>query len=370
MLSYPELITLARSSRGERVLSVYLDTAASDPAQRRTWRLQLDHALRDLRTRLAAASHDERQEFERCVELLVQRLAGASASASAPGWVAFVTADGVRHTERLSVTTPTVVAWEKGIRIAPYVRALTEAKVGIVLLGDARKAAIYRLLEGRIEAVDTIHAHALIEPPIHMGDAPRVGFHPGTHGATGRDEAERARSRGTDEMLDEAVERVLRLAGPDGWIVVGGIPRVAQAAAARIARTAPTRVQLLDGLDVHSSNAQIAAAARAGASSLRHALEMRRIREAIENGSHSDTATLGTLATRFALDQSRVRELYFTRRCLDDHPDDAEHAVNAALEQGASVEEVSEEAARMLDEHGGMAAVLRYPRTPRESAMA
>ena len=77
----------------------------------------------------------------------------ASASTNAPGWVAFVTADGVRHTERLSVTTPTVVAWEEGIRIAPYVRALTEAKVVIVLLGDARKAAIYRLLEGRIEEV-------------------------------------------------------------------------------------------------------------------------------------------------------------------------------------------------------------------------
>jgi hypothetical protein len=55
-----------------------------------------------------------------------------------------------------------------------------------------------------------------------------------------------------------------------------------------------------------------------------------------------------------------VRDLYITHRYLEDHPAEAEAAVRSAIDQAASVEEVSGAAAEQLDAHGGMAARLRY----------
>jgi hypothetical protein len=61
-----------------------------------------------------------------------------------------------------------------------------------------------------------------------------------------------------------------------------------------------------------------------------------------------------------ALDQRRVRDLYITHRYLETHAAEAEGAVRSAIDQAASVEEVSGVAAAQLDAHGGMAARLRY----------
>jgi hypothetical protein len=133
-------------------------------------------------------------------------------------------------------------------------------------------------------------------------------------------------------------------------------------AAERITRSAPGRVLELEALDVHSSESQVEEAARDGAAALRDALELRRIEEAIEKGTPEGAAAIGLTATHSALEQRRVRELYFTSRWLEDHPGDAEQVVSAALEQRAAVAEVSGVAARMLDEHGGVAALLRFAR--------
>jgi hypothetical protein len=55
-----------------------------------------------------------------------------------------------------------------------------------------------------------------------------------------------------------------------------------------------------------------------------------------------------------------VRDLYVTHRFLEDHAAEAERAIRAALDQDASVEEVSGQAAERLNEHGGMAVGLRF----------
>ena len=62
-------------------------------------------------------------------------------------------------------------------------------------------------------------------------------------------------------------------------------------------------------------------------------------------------------------------ELYLTHRYLEDFPPDAEDAVRAALDQDALVEEVSGAAAGWLDEHGGVAAHLRYRVVDPEAAL-
>ena len=43
MLTQAEVLTLHRSLSSERVLSVYIDGSAADPAEQRSWRTQLDH---------------------------------------------------------------------------------------------------------------------------------------------------------------------------------------------------------------------------------------------------------------------------------------------------------------------------------------
>jgi len=64
--------------------------------------------------------------------------------------------------------------------------------------------------------------------------------------------------------------------------------------------------------------------------------------------------------TRRALDQRSIRDLYVTRHYLDEQAAEAEDAVRSALDQDASVEEVSGSAAEQLDRLGGVAAGLRF----------
>ena len=93
---------------------------------------------------------------------------------------------------------------------------------------------------------------------------------------------------------------------------------------------------------------------------LRDEVDLRRIAEIIDNGAPDGGGSLGPDATRVSLEQLRVRELYMTRRYVDEHAAEAEDAVRAALDQGASVEQVSGAVAARLDEYGGVAARLRY----------
>lgn len=365
MLTYTELVMLERSLGDARVLSVYLDGTAEDFAAQRAWRVQLEHSLKDLRIWLADSSHAEREEFERCVMLLEEQLAPLSRGVGARGWAAFITSDGVRDAGRLPVPMPTMAVWSTGACVAPYIRALKQTRRVVVALADARKAKLYCYDRGALEKARTIHAHATLGPPLHMGDAPRVGFHAGVRGTTGRDAAQRVLLKGTSRMLKEVADQALRLAGADGWILTGGIPHASGDLAQLIAHSAPGRVLDLESLDVHATEAEITAAAEHGASTLRDASDLHQIEDIMGDANGSGLVALGPAATRDALEQSRVRELYLTHPFIEEHAADAEDAVRKALAQGALVEEVSREAARQLDGHGGMAARLRY-RLPAE----
>jgi hypothetical protein len=255
---------------------------------------------------------------------------------------------------------PTMAVWSTGACVAPYIRALKQTRRVVVALADARKATLYCYDRGALDRAKTIHAHATLGPPLHMGDAPRVGFHPGVRGTTGRDATQRVMLKGTRRMLKEVADQALRLAGADGWILTGGIPHASADLAQLIAHSAPGRVLDLESLDVHATEAEIAAAAEHGASTLRDASDLHQIEDIMGDANGSGLVALGPAATRDALEQSRVRELYLTHAFIEEHAADAEDAVRKALAQGALVEEVSREAARRLDGHGGMAARLRY----------
>ena len=361
MLTYSQLVALVRSLRDERVLSVYLRGAAHDPASRRAWRTDLDRSLRDLRRWLAGSSHEEREAFERCVVLLDELLARYTSGLSSPGWAAFI-ADGVVHDgERLPVPMPTMAIWSTGMCVSPYIRALKVTRPVIVAVVDARLARIYCLRAGELSLLERVHAHATIEPPAHMGDAPRLGFHGGVRGETGHDAAKRARAAGAERMLRSAEQAVAKHASLDGGILVGGAARIATQFKKMLAASVSERVLQLESLHADASDADIVAAAKAGASALRDATDLRQIAELASADASHDAAALGPAATRRALERRTVRELYVTSRYLEDHMAEAEDAVRQALDQGALIEHVSNDAAARLDEHGGMAARLRYP---------
>jgi hypothetical protein len=364
MLNFPQLVAFAHSLRDARVLTVYLDGTATDPAQQRSWRVRLDQSLVNLRTWLSGSDKSEREEFEQCVRILEKELEAFKENLPMPGWAAFIASDRVHEAALLPVEMPTQAVWSTGPSVAPYMRALKEVRPVVLVHADSTKADVHRYYLGKLEHVTTLRAYHAVMKPSHMGDAPRVGFHGGTRGDTGHDEAQRSLLAGTKRMLSDAAERALRIAGADGWIVTGGIPQVSRHLAAMLAQHAPGRVLRNDSLDIHASRADIAVAARIAASALRNAMDSARVAEIFESSNATGLGALGPAATTETLDQRRVRELYLTHHYLENHAAEAEAAVRSAIDQGALIEEVSGAAAKQLDAHGGIAARLRYRLAP------
>jgi len=360
MLTQSELVALARSLRDERVLSVYLDGSSADPKARRVWRLELDHQLKNIRQNIQGTSHGERTLFEDCVTQLDKQLVGFDGALGAPGWAGFITADGVKYAELIPVPMPTLASWRKGLRVAPYVRALKQNQAVIVIVADKRDATLYRYVQGTLEHLDDLHAHVVTDQPYHMSKAPRLGFHPGQRGTPGRDETQREVNVASKRMMSETAQRVLRAAWDGAWILVGGIPEASTQLMQELNEVAAGRVRQLGSLDVHATPAEITTAVQQGASQLRDDLDTQRIGDMVEREQPIGLAVVGRTATDRALQQKRVRELYLTHGFLEDHMRDAEDAVRDALDQGAAVEEVERLAAEQLDRHGGIAARLRY----------
>ncbi|MGH7615659.1 MAG: hypothetical protein ACREPM_00350 [Gemmatimonadaceae bacterium] len=342
------------------MLSAYVDGSTADPAGQRTWRLHLDRAIKDLRTWLDGSARGERGDFEHCVEALVERLTDFDPTVGAPGWVAFITRDGVIDAQSVPVPVETQVVWSNGPCISPYLKALSETRPVVIAIVDARKAELHRHYCGGTDRVETIRARGIDETGTHMGDAPRQGFHGGTRGSTGRDSAQQAMLGSRDRMLAEAAARATELAGPDGWILVGGIPGVAAHLEELLSVPAEGRVSRIDHLDVHATEANIADVARAGATRMREDREVKRIAEIVDRAEAGGLGTLGTAATRNALGAESVNELFVTPAYLADHAPDAEDAVRIAFDQRADVEEVTGRAAELLDAHGGIGAELRF----------
>lgn len=360
MLTLQELVTLERSLRGSRVLSVYLPRPTPDPAVQHAWRVQLDHELERARSRVAESSRADRAEFERCVQMLEGALAGPAAGATAQGRVAFITPGQVRHAGPLYAPVPVLAVWATGAFVAPYLRVLKESQPVIIAVMDARKATVYRYRAGTLEAVSTLRTHHDLTPPSHMGDTPRVGFHAGTRGKTGRDTVQRKQLAGMTRMLTELAESLTTLAGDAAWIVLGGIPRVV-AHSARLLEPLAPRLHALGSLDVHASAAAIADAARRGASQLRDARDLRQIEEIAAHSDGRPLGALGRAAVEAVLQLSNVGALYVSERYLAEHAEEATEALRRAFDQHAVVEEVSGEAARRLDQHEGIAVRFRYP---------
>ena len=364
MLTYKDLVELERALRDRAVLSVYINGQTEDPASRKRWRLDLRHSFDDITSWLEGSSHAEREAFTTCRELVVNRLDRYRGTIRSPGWAAFCSTDGVYYASPLPVPMPTMAVWSSGPCLTPYLRALKEARSVIVAVVDSRKARLFRYAGRHVERVHTIRAHTHVEPTSHLGRPARLGFHMGTRGPTGADEAQRELRQGTSRMLAEVSEEIRKLSGTDGWIVIGGIPSVAKAALTHLPPDLANRSLHAEDLDIHATQADVAEVARRSASSLRDASDLHRVNDALAHAESDRRGVAGPVDTKRALEEGRVRELFFTLSFLENHAADAEAAVRLAFESHASVEHVSGAAAKCLENAGGIAAQLWYAEAP------
>jgi hypothetical protein len=362
MLTHNALLALHESLRDQHVLTAYVDTSATDPALQRAWRLQLDHALDEVEAGLdgtARTARTARAEFVKCRRALEAALASSDIGRT-PGWVGFATADGAVTALSLPIAAPTRVAWDQGAALGPYIRAQKHAGDVVVAVVDAKHATLYRYRAGALQRVERVRSHHPIEHADHLGTPARNGFHTGTRGRTARDAAQRTLRYGRDRMLSEAANRAMKLLNSDGWIVVAGVDAVASKLVTRLDALAPGRVARASELDVHSSEPEIATAAREHALALSAAFDCKRLADVAEAAGAHRLGVMGVEETAVALEQACVRTLYFTPDYLVRHGDEAERAIRVALDQRAAVWEVEREAAAMLDERGGIAAALRF----------
>ena len=362
MLTHEELARLTRGLRDAKVLSVYLDMNARDPALRGAWRTQFDDAIRRIRDGIPSTRHKERATLARSVDALEARLAAGSGGGAARAWVGFASEEGVHHAEALGVRTPaTVVAWDSGPRVAPYLRFLRHRRGVVLAEVNAEGARLYRYRDGTLETLEHLRAHVTTEPHDHMGSMPRQGFHTGTRGATGTDAAQRELRAGTQRMLHELAHRLVVLAGDDAWIVIGGTPLPAKAARAALPDSLSDRTLVMPEMHIWASDAQIRDCAERGASTLQNARDLAAVSAAVGQAGGAGRGVIGVEGASRALAAGAVETLYLSERFLDRAPDEGEVAVRTAFEHGTLPEVVRGDAADLLDRAAqGIAARLRY----------
>lgn len=333
MLTGIELKQLERSYRGVKVLSVYLDDAAHPRAQRPAWRRELDHIVAEVRDGLCDADPGERAAFDRCVRRMEESLDDRCAR-HARGWTGFFPEEGVSHIEPLPVTLagpmPSLVAWDEGMRVAPYVCALTQNRPAIVALVNSTAAILHRYAFGRLEEVETLRLH----PAEERGAAAA--------------------------LLRELSDRLVSLAGPQGWILLGGDPAQVDDLVALLPVSVEHRVHRLRGMRPDSTHLQILRAAERGCAEARAESELALVSDVLERHAAGGHGIAGFASTLEALQQRAVDRLYFTGTFLSVHPAGVELLVRTALEQDVPSEYVSESAAEKLNVAGGVAASLRY----------
>jgi hypothetical protein len=363
LLPYKQLVNLSRELRATPVLSVYIDGAATDPARRLLWRQELRNALDEARATADAQSKAVRDAFDICEQFLNATLDDIPSAIGAPGWVGFLTTSGVNLHGPVPVPMPTIVKWQVGAWVSPYVRALKQTHPVIVAVVDARSVVLYRYVGGDLGRIEKLHSHRHGGHADHMGDAPRVHFHGGTRGETATDASEHARLAARDHMLREAAERIQELLKDDGGVVIGGAPDTAHALQRAIPAALAPRVLVSVDLPMGSSEAEIMAAAERDARILRNARDTATVEQVLNLAASHGRGVAGAKRSLEVLSSGEGQQLLMTLKYLAEHPGEAEAAVEFALDHDADVELVSGDAAAVLDaKAGGIGALLRYVR--------
>lgn len=361
MLAAADLQQLVEELTATRVLSVYLDTRVTDPAMRNAWRAELTAGLRTARARISDDA--EREEFDRAAALLEEPFPEPAGMWGAPGWVAFVTATGLRYAADLPVQPPALVAWRDGPVVSPYLRALKQHRPVIVALVESRAAQLYRYAWGKLETLEALSAPTDSPATAERITAPptRATTTPAARGAVGTDEVQRKRHSAFQRLAASLAERLDQLAGDSGWLLVGGTPEWAHQAATALPRHLGDRTLVSATLRHDAPSDDIRRAAKRAATELRGAEGHLLIDQLVERAGGGGRAAAGVPAVQRALRVKAVDVLVLSPDFLRANEHEAEDLVRAALATGADVEVPSGTAVARLDEAaGGIAARLRF----------
>lgn len=363
MLDQEGLIDLYREWAESSVLSVYLDADQKDPAERERWRVVLNQGLNSVRQRLEDDESDELNDFDEAVDHLEGELARYRSSfLPGAGWVAFVSPEGVFHAGSLEAPTPDLIRWERGIRAAPYVRALKQARPVFVALLDNRKCRLYRYRAGSLELIERFESEAL-STRSDVGTMKRPTNRTGIRGKTTTDAAQEAADHAAAAMNAEVADRLASLMrGSEVSLVIGGTPAQIKALEDRVGPFAGNRSTPVPGMHLDMTDAQVRAAVEESASVSARARAVRLLEEVSSAHHAGGSGALGRSPTEQALREKRVRVLLISDTLLRREPDYADRLVGTAFgSNGAGALTLTGEPGKTLDDTGeGVGALLHY----------
>lgn len=363
MLTHDKLVKLYRELEEQDVLSVYVNGDQHDPALRDAWRTRLESGIATLRRQLESSGQDERTgAFERAWDYVARELRPLE-DAFLPhrGWVAFATSGGLVHAEGLAAAMPDLVRWERGIRVAPYVRALKQQRPVTVVVLDSRRARLFEHVDGEIHELEGLRADTFVGDLTDVGVRKSPARTSGQRGETSTDHAQRVLDVATDRMVKNVVTSLEERAGTHGIVVIGGTPEAVTRLAGALPKSFGGRFEERPSLHLDMSLAEVRDQVRSAAGDLRERGHLRLVEEMADAARSGAKGALGPQATEPALRESRVDMLLLSRTFIREHADYADRCVGRAFAQGADVEEVSGEAGAFLDREGeGMAARLRF----------
>ena len=357
MLERSQLVDLYRSNREKPVLSVYLDADQHDFAERSRWRVALKNGVSEQRQRAS-----DPEQLERALSHLREALDGSGGRGflSGRGWVGFATPDERLYAASLPVPMPDLVRWEKGLRVAPYARALKQSRPVVAALVDSRHARVLRYRMGALKERASLEADTYLGDLTDINIQKRAHAHTGVRGKTGHDAAENFLEVERDRLIARVAEQVKKEVDREGLLVLGGAPRAVDALR-RALEVPEERTSRVSSLSFDLSDAEILHVVEVASSELSTADHQRLLERLFEHAGPNGTACLGQEDTERALAERRVQTLVVSDRMRERQPDRVDHFHGAAFEQDAEVVEVAHGPGSELERRGGgVGAILRY----------
>lgn len=357
MLAPEQLADLYKRHRNDPVLSIYLDADQHDFAERGKWRIALKTAVSKQRERAG-----DLERFDRALEHLRVPLDESDGSfLSGRGWVGFATAEGLLHSESLPVPMPNLVRWEDGLRVAPYARALKQARPVVAVVIDSRRARILRYRMGLLSQKNYLEADTYLGDLTDVHVAKVASTHSGIRGKTGSDAAQTFLDVERERLVGRVAEEVRDEVGKSGLLILGGAERTVDALRKELGDSAADRRRKKATLTFDMSDAELRLEVEEVASQMSDALHRALLERVVGGARSGGDACLGAEETERALVEGRVDTLLIADSFRRRRPDRADHFEGAAFEHGAGVVEVGRAVGEELGrEGGGVGALLRY----------
>jgi len=361
MLEVRKLTELHRRFKDVLVLSVYIDGGETDPAERTAWRRALQRETQRAAHALEGRPSAEREAFGRALETLEHEIEGHEGFLPSAGWVGFITEDGVQHSESLPIPVPTVVAWQRGALLTPYLRVLTLDYPAAVVLCDHRRARLFARKGGQWTEGPELEVDRTLEDFSDVNMMKSAHVSSGVRGATARDAARRSLLAESQQLVRNAVEAVVELTGHQGAVIIGGPPDVTSALRSGLPDPLPAHTIIAPGLDLQRTVSEVSREIVPLVDEIRDREQGDILNAIIDSAHPGGKGTLGVENTRLALDQGAVDVLLVCRRLADEERATVESLVGAALLHGGDVQELTGAAGDRLDTEGGVGARLRFP---------